>query len=189
MPACKRATLRLAVSGESLTHIATAVYTELTHLLRSKEGDDSELPADAEADCAQIALEVSRSLSGFGFWPRIVLHPGCSQSSASDDSFSSEERDIAPFNLGTRGDLEAESGQCQSDELGLRPIVVCARGINGDSARSHWQTVFPLLAARPAPVQSGDLLRIEFNSTLLECVSMPAKYSIRVHRIGTSTNR
>ena len=58
-------------------------------------------------------------------------------------------------------------------------LVVRSRGVRGEHQKSHWQTVLPLLSARPQPVAAGDVVRITPTVELPERVNQPPKYLLR----------
>ena len=63
------------------------------------------------------------------------------------------------------------------DEAG--EFVVESRGPKGQSQKSHWQTVLPLLAARPVPIAAGSIVRLDAKVTLGSAVDAPPKYELR----------
>lgn len=57
-------------------------------------------------------------------------------------------------------------------------LVVDSRGPLGEHRKSHWQTVLPLLAARPQPVEAGDSIEIRAAVELGSGVAEPPRYSL-----------
>ena len=57
-------------------------------------------------------------------------------------------------------------------------LVVDSRGPLGEHRKSHWQTVLPLLAARPQPVEAGDSIEIRAAVELGGGVAEPPRYSL-----------
>ena len=58
-------------------------------------------------------------------------------------------------------------------------LVVDSRGPLGEHRKSHWQTVLPLLAARPQPVEAGDSIEIRATVELGSGVAEPPRYSLQ----------
>lgn len=56
-------------------------------------------------------------------------------------------------------------------------LVVESRGPHGESQKSHWQTVLPLLAARPVAVAPGDSVLVDVRVTLGAAVDAPPRYA------------
>jgi SAM-dependent methyltransferase len=57
-------------------------------------------------------------------------------------------------------------------------LNVPSRGPHGESEKSHWQTVLPLLSARPVAVQPGDELRIDATVDLGKEPDVPLRYKL-----------
>jgi hypothetical protein len=63
------------------------------------------------------------------------------------------------------------------DEAGT--LVVESRGPRGEHQKSHWQTVLPLLAARPVRVEGGAALRLSYEVDVRDGkVDTPLVYSL-----------
>jgi SAM-dependent methyltransferase len=58
-------------------------------------------------------------------------------------------------------------------------LVVDSRGPRGEHQKSHWQTVLPLLSARPVTVKPGEVVEIEAKVTLGKAVDVPPSYRLR----------
>ena len=58
-------------------------------------------------------------------------------------------------------------------------LVVDSRGPRGEHRRSHWQTVLPLLAARPQRVEPGDAVVVRAAVELGKGVAEPLRYSLQ----------
>ena len=89
---------------------------------------------------------------------------------------SSEAERVAP------GAARALSGVALWPRLVLDPAgkYVCeSRGPRGESQKSHWQTVLPLLAPRPVQVASTSVVELDATVTLGAAVDEPAKYDLR----------
>ena len=62
----------------------------------------------------------------------------------------------------------------------LNDQLACeSRGVGGAPRKSHWQTVLPLMCARPAPVGPGDRIRLDAAISLGAGVKSPPKYSLQ----------
>ena len=58
-------------------------------------------------------------------------------------------------------------------------IVVESRGPKGEHQKSHWQTVIPLMAARPASVEPSQTIRVTFEVDLRDGKpDTPLKYEL-----------
>jgi len=57
-------------------------------------------------------------------------------------------------------------------------LVVESRGPRGEHRKSHWQTVLPLLSARPQPVDAGDTVVVRATVELGRGVAEPLRYSL-----------
>jgi hypothetical protein len=157
-------------------------------------------PSPSASACASVAAEIAHSMSGIGLWPRLVLHPGDATSLGGEawpdgDVEGGGEGALTREAAGARGVATADlprtgtppSGKARSfsppapasPRRLLPPIVVSARGASGESCRSHWQTVLPLLSPTAAPVRPGDVIRLSFGSRLDADVRVPAEYWLR----------
>ena len=58
-------------------------------------------------------------------------------------------------------------------------LVVDSRGPRGEHRKSHWQTVLPLLSARPQPVDAGDTVVLRAAVELGRGVAEPPRYSLQ----------
>ena len=70
-------------------------------------------------------------------------------------------------------------GEGKGEGEGGGGIVVESRGPRGETRKSHWQTVLPLLADRPRAVAAGDSLTVEASVTLGRAVAEPPRYALR----------
>ena len=59
-------------------------------------------------------------------------------------------------------------------------IVVESRGPRGETQKSHWQTVLPLLAARPVEVAPQDALRLDATVQLGQAIDFPLAYELKL---------
>ena len=63
------------------------------------------------------------------------------------------------------------------DEAGT--LVVESRGAKGEHQKSHWQTVLPLMSARPASVAAGSTVRVSYEVDLRDGkVNTPLRYAL-----------
>lgn len=67
-------------------------------------------------------------------------------------------------------------------------IVVESRGPNGEHSKSHWQTVLPLVAARPATAMPSQRISASFQVDLRDGKpSTPLKYSLAAEVLAEET--
>ena len=102
---------------------------------------------------AALTRHLSRSFAGLACWPRLVL----------DDEIVIESR---------TDEIVIES-RSDEDEDEDEP------GGGGGAPESHWQTVLPLLSARPLRVDSGDVVRLEYCATFGARVDEPLEFTLR----------
>lgn len=120
-----------------------------------------------------MAASVSRSPSGVAAF----LFP----ISSLDESrfFARAQAEAKPLAAAVSRSL---SGVASWPRLVLDPegsIVVESRGANGEHQKSHWQTVLPLMAARPLTVGAGDRLRVRASVAIGARVDVPVQYSLK----------
>ena len=58
-------------------------------------------------------------------------------------------------------------------------LIVESRGERGEHQKSHWQTVLPLLSARPVQVAADDRLNVRSSVALGAKVDTPVQYTIQ----------
>ena len=65
-------------------------------------------------------------------------------------------------------------------------LVVESRGPHGEHRKSHWQTVLPLLSARPQPIDAGDTVVVRAAVELGSGVANPLRYTLEgeVRKVG-----
>ncbi len=129
--------------------------------------------AGVEAGAARRhAVRAARSMSGLAMWCRLELRQAKPAAQADEGAGQPE------------GTPEIE-GDCGRLWEGAPEIVVETRGAGAGGASgapgpSCWQTVLPLMAARPVTVGAGSVVRATATMQVPDAVEDPLRYSVDV---------